>query len=597
MSSKRSNNAIWKLVVEDDETPVQTVDHILSRYSELRKGNPSQYQKLEQIQTDQPFASVELQLWVRSAWSRGLLPFLKSYLASEEDEEKFFRSSLDVCLFIATKSSLFAITSGNGYRILSDYVDYSFAFDTAKKLIANNFKEADVREITGPRTGRTETYRYGYSISKSESFGKVWKRLVGRLDSTRLGPKSYLRAIIDPNRPPALELKSSFVLRKSLDLRQLISLVHELEALPEPTKEHALELSFLDSLYPVKPKGHREQLNRRLIEEFRLYLVEGKSIDLDICDPEDVAQYYAGTSFKLGRWPILAADPPEKEHLRNILLDKLRVEILEDSRLFYEKVKSMRLSYLPADEDNESHRVVHELHKYFHAQVQSNGDTYFLLDKIWYRSQGTFLENLKTDFLEETFDAPDRILLSDLPGKKPWTAKDEDGFNRNQATAENYYYGDKIFAVSDRGKIELFDLLLQDQASGVLYVIQVKDGFDAKMRDACSQIATAADVIESDLKHEKSQLRAYYKEWAANAENSSSTLTEEQFLALFDAQERCYVVLAATKTDFTRETFETELPSHIARREVITTRQELKGKGITFRLVHTKKGAATNVQK
>ncbi|MFI6308371.1 DUF6119 family protein [Amycolatopsis thailandensis] len=590
MGSKRSNNAIWKITVDEDETPQEAIDQILTRYTELHKGNPKQYRKLESIGIEQPFASVELQLWTRNAWSQGILPFLKTYLASEEDEERFFRNSLDVCLFIATKQSLFAITSGGGYRIISDYVDYSFAFDTAKRLVANNFKEANVREITGPRTSRTETYRYGYSISKSESFGKVWKRLVGRLDSSKLDAKSYIRAIIDPNKPPTLELKSSFVLRKSLSLSQIVSLIHELETLPDPSPEQALELSFLDSLYPVKSKELRERLDAKLIEEFRLYLMEGKGLDLDICDPDEVAKYYAGTSFKLGRWPI-DADPPEKEHIRELLLDKIPLATLEDSQLFRNKLISMRFSYLPDDEDTESRRVSQELHKFFHAQVQFEDRVYFLLDKVWYQSQGAFLENLKEDFLDETFNAPDCILLETLPGLIPWTAKDEDGYNRSQAAEENYYYGDKIFATNERGKIELFDLLYYDSESDILYIIQAKDNFDAKMRDACSQITTAADVIESDLKHGKNQLRAYYLEWAKNIENKGANLTEDQFLRLFDAKERVYVVLTATKTNFTPKTFESELPSHIARREVITTRQELKGKGLTFRLVHTKRAS------
>ncbi|MGW5706058.1 DUF6119 family protein [Amycolatopsis japonica] len=588
MSSKRSNNAIWKIAIEENETPQETIEHILKRYAELRKGNARQYRKLESIDIEQSFPSVDLQLWVRNAWSPGLLPFLKNYLVSEEDEERFSRSSLDVCLFIATKKSLFVITSGGGYRIISDFVDYSFAFDAAKRLVANSFKEADVREITGPRTSRTETYRYGYSIAKSESFGKVWKRLVGRLDSSKLDSKSYIRAIIDPDRPPTLELKSSFILRKSLDLSQIISLVHDLETLPEPTKEQALELSFLDSLYPVKSKETRKKLDSKLIEEFRLYLIESKELDLDICDPDNVAKYYAGTSFKLSRWTIVA-DPPEKEHIRDILLDRLPLSTLEDPKLFHSKLASMHLSYLPDDEDTESRRVSQELHKYFHAQVQLENQVYFLLDKVWYQSQGAFLDNLKADFIEETFNATDRILLDDLPGLTPWTAEDEDGYNRSQAAEENYYYGDKIFAINQRGKIELFDLLLRDAASGILYIIQAKDGFDAKMRDACSQVATAADVIESDLKHGKTQLRAYYLEWSKNKENKDVDLSEEQFLELFDAKERIYVVLTATKTDFTPKTFDSELLSHIARREVITTRQELKGKGFTFRIAHTKK--------
>ncbi|GAB3572996.1 hypothetical protein GCM10027445_31450 [Amycolatopsis endophytica] len=466
MSGKRSNTAIWKLVVPDDDEPNEVVEQIISNYGKLRKSDPSRYRKLDEIEIEQPFANVDLHLWVRDAQSRGLLPFLKNYLASPEDEDRFLRSSLDVCLFIATETSLFAITSGSGYRIITEYVDYSFPFDTAKKLIANNFKEADVREFTGPRTSRTETYRRGYSISKSESFGKVWKRLVGRLDSRRLGAQSYLRAIVDPTKPPALEFKSSFVLRKSLDLAQLVSLIHELEELPEPSAEEVNELSFLDNLYPVKTKDKINALYRQLIEDLRHYVTNNEGIDLDICDPEDVARYYAGSNFKLAYWDIKDADPPEKEHLREILGKQLGSTILGDQEAFHRRIMSMRMSYSPGDEDDESRKIVHDLHKYFHGQVILDNETYFLLDKVWYRSQGAFLDNLRSDFIEETFRASNPILIKKIPGLLEWSDDDEDGFNRRQAATPDFYYGDKIFAVSQRGKIELFDLLSVDRKTG-----------------------------------------------------------------------------------------------------------------------------------
>ncbi|GAB3572993.1 hypothetical protein GCM10027445_31440 [Amycolatopsis endophytica] len=110
------------------------------------------------------------------------------------------------------------------------------------------------------------------------------------------------------------------------------------------------------------------------------------------------------------------------------------------------------------------------------------------------------------------------------------------------------------------------------------------------MRDACSQLSTSADVIESDLQNGKPLLKAYYSEWITDELNAQKALTLEQFLALFDLPQRCYVVLASTSTEFAPQTFEKNtLSSHIARREIITTNHEFKSKGTSFRLAHTKR--------
>jgi uncharacterized protein (TIGR04141 family) len=475
--------------------------------------------------------------------------------------------------------------------LIQDYVDYSFPFETAKRLIANNFKEADVREFLGPRTSRTETYRQGYSIARSESFGKVWKRLVARLDLKLLSKESYLRAIIDLDRPPILEVKSAFVMRKSLDLPQVIKIMRELEDLPEPTPQQLRELSFLDNLYPVKSKELEVLLNWKLVEDLRLAIVDGNGVDLDVCDPQDVAHYHGGSDFKISRW-ALHGDPPEIDDVIELLREKLAKEVAISDK-FHEKVASMRLSYLPF-EDDESSKVALELTKFLHGQLEFDGQTFFLIDKVWYRSQGDFLANLKKDFIEETFGSAHPILIREGLGVREWLSGDEGAYNRNQAADDGFYFGDKIFARTSRGKVELFDLLKVDREAKALYVIHVKDNFDAKMRDACSQISVSAEVIESDIKNNKVVLSSYYEDWAESEINKDKGATREEFLSWFDLDNIVYVVLAATVEKFTPDSFEKDkLSSHIARREVIATRNEFKGRGFTFRLAHTKRGRAT----
>jgi uncharacterized protein (TIGR04141 family) len=586
MSSKRSNNAIWKITLPDEVTPEQRIGQIKNAYNALVSSEPSKYKPLSSIAIQQNFEGITLELYVRSRHSQGFLPFVNGYLQSDEDSGKFSFTSKDVCLFIATGRSLFVITSGSGYRIIEGFVDYSFPFDTAKKLVANNFQAADTRDFTGATTSRTETYRRGYSIAKSESFGKAWKRLVGRLNSGLLPDDSYLRELIGTKKPPMLEIKSSFTLKKSLDLLQIVALIQEVESLPEPSEEQSKQLSFLDNLYPVNNKDVREKLYRCLIEELRQEMLGESSVDIDVGDPEDIPRYYAGSDFRISRQQ-LDGIPPTKDDVIDALKILCQGEI-NDQELFYEKIKPLKFRY-SVDDDDHSPPVSADLIGFLHGQADCNGETFFLLDKVWYRSQGQFLDNLKRDFIEEVFNANSPILLNSDLGILEWSDIDEDAFNRRQASEADYYYGDKIFAVSDRGKIELFDLLRVDEADNKLYVIHVKDGFDAKMRDACSQITIASEVIKSDLENGKVVLSAYYNEWTTSDINQAKSVSREEFLRFFD-MDIVYCVICSTRVDFVPQSFEVNrLRSHIARREVLATNIELKGHGLIFRLVHTKR--------
>lgn len=584
MDEKRSNSSLWKIYINDDETPLIAQKNVIENYRSLTKVEGSKYAPLHKIALAQRFDDVIMDLYIRIREGWSVQAFLSGYLANELDKRRFRSRAVDTCLFITIADSLFAVTSGSGHNILLDYADYSFPFDLAKRLFANKFSATEIRSIAGATTSRTETYRRGQSIGSSDSFGKVWKRLVSRLNTKLLPDDSYLLKLIDQSKPPTIEIKSSFVLKKSLDLRQLVLVAKALEVLPEPNDEQRRQLSFLDNLYQVKSRTDKAELNKLFVECIRRRLA-GEDMDLDVCDPDDVARYYAGSNFKISYQPTGGAPPDAAD-----VLDALRIicsHTLNDPDAFHGQFNSLKMSYT-VDPDDDSDPIAKDLIKFLHGQVDRDGQAYFLLDRFWYRVQGEFLENLKRDFIQEVFDESDPILIgsSDL-SFLDWKGIDEATFNLTQAKQAGYHYGDKIFATSNMGKVELFDLIKVDLTNHTLYVIHVKDGFDAKMRDACSQIQMSADVISQDVKDRKEVLKEYYVEWRTNEVNRLSQVDERTFLGWFDL-DIVYVVLVSTSKEFTASTFRLDLlRSHIARREILVTFHEFRAKDNVFRLAHT----------
>lgn len=585
-SAKRSSNAIWKIMVPVGMTPKDQLDAVIRTYDEQVTEDPDKKDPLTAVPLNQLVPDIQLHLYVRRSFSKGLLPFVERYLAHPADDAKRFHiHGADVCLFLATRSSLFAITSGAAHHIIADFIDYSFPFDTAKKLISNKFTATDVRDMVGSRTSRSETYRHTYSIDKSEAMDTVWKRLVGRLDTERLPEDSLLREIINPDRPPAIEIRSAFVLRQKLDLVEVCKLIEEVENLPEPSEDHRRELSFLDNLYPIKnEKKLTDSLTWMFVAEIRRAMLVGESPDVDLLDPHEILSFKAGSNFMLSRARI-GDSAPDIEDLLPALRGKLEGS-LQDEALFFDEFLKLSLSYC-IDPDDTSRTIRRKLLDYLHGQVKLDDRTYFRIDKVWYKSLGDFLENLKRDFIDEVF-RPDRpVLLGAEVAFLPWTASSEGEFNRDQANEEDFYFGDEVFARTDRGKVELFDLLKVDNENKKLYVIHAKNGFSAKIRDACSQILVSADVISHDLANEKKVLTTFYnEEWSREELNTG--VDETTFLSWFD-YDLTYVVLCSTGNHFVAEDFtEYRLISHIARREILATKNEMKRHDRTFRLAHTR---------
>ena len=175
--------------------------------------------------------------------------------------------------------------------------------------------------------------------------------------------------------------------------------------------------------------------------------------------------------------------------------------------------------------------------------------------------------------------AQDRLLAPHRRATRP--------FNAYQADRAGFYLGDKVFALADRGKVELFDLLKVDDQARRLYVIHVKKGFAAKMRDVCSQLRLAADVISADQSDGKPVLNGFYDAWSEKGYNKS--VDRAEFLSWFD-YEVIYVVLCATPTTFEPDDFEAgRLQSHIARREILALKHDMKTKNNRpFHLAHTR---------
>lgn len=583
---KKSNIAIWKIdkTIElfNNKNAEEIIESIKAFYTK---------RQLEEV----PLATVEYEgknikilqkVRYSEGWSKFLDKVLSEDISSQKKEDLFSNANKDLVLFIYDEKDIFAITSGGGYHIIQGFIDERFPFEVAKRMLTGDFKSAEMRDLTGTVYSQSRNFRRSYSFSRRESFGKVWKKLTGNIDTSILENSQYVTDFIEAGKRKKFnaDIKSSFTFRKSVTIDQVIAVIKEIQRLleTEPTEHQKETFRFLDTLKEVTSKKTKENLKDALVKKIYEFVIsDSQECDFDFCHPKEITKFLHGTDFKISNhiaWPDETPSASEVliklRHADNGFIDKGNFTNFKER--FLHLVMQFR-------EDDAEEPIGDSLWKYFHGEIVLGDKKYFFIDGRWYEIVGEFLKRLSEDFQELVF-SDKGFLTTEIPFIN-WAVGSESAYNTAQGEVEDFYFGDEVFLKrSDKGKIELFDLMyVKDKKT---YLIQVKDKFGASIRDACSQIQIAAEIIENNIGSNISEeLDSYYIEFA----KKNTGFTKSKFLRLLK-QERCYVLAFATGDEFTKENFISDkFQSEIARFEVLGLSHDFKSHERQLKIANIKK--------
>ena len=584
--SKKSNIAIWKIDTSIDnfsgKSADEAIDMVKASYTKRKldvlelKNDSYEGKKVKVFHTER----------FSDGWSQFLRTLLPDSLTDEKKQKIFHGINKDLILFVYDDKNIFAITSGAGYFIIQNYIDERFPFEVAKRMLTGGFKSAEMRDLTGLIYSQSRNFRRNYNFSRREAFGKVWKKLTGKVDSGVLKNSEFIADFIseDGKKTFNADIKSSFTFRKTVSLDDVLSVMKEIEQLlvKNPTDDQKRAFSFLDTLKEITNKKVKEKLRDALLNKLYEFIAStNNDSDFDFCHSKEMVTFLHGGLFKIADGLSWDQAPSASDVL--IKLRDAGIKFIDKSDFVKFKESFLKLSLSFTGDDEDGLPFTDDLWKYFHGEIDLNGKKYFFIDGKWYEVVGDFLKRLAEDFQEEVFGEK-AILISDIPFIS-WGVQDEGEFNKAQAKESGFYIGDKIFLKqSEKGKIELFDLIFtKDDRT---YLIQVKDGFGASIRDACSQVQMAAEIIENSLvSNNNSELESYYEEF-----NKSNTgVSKNEFFKLLK-KNRQYVLAFSTKDAFTKANFlAKKFQSEIARFEVLGLSHEFRANVRQFQIAHIKK--------
>ncbi|KLT63927.1 DUF6119 family protein [Pedobacter sp. BMA] len=503
------------------------------------------------------------------------------FLPRELSEGKnFVQKKVSLILFFETYNELFAIVGGNAYPAIVGFIDQSFGLNTYDKIVSREDDEMTGIKywgITGQKIKVNEHFRDDYRIINYLKFGKVPEEM-----SVKLAHKTtdeYFGFLLEkPAERLQLTVGRSLKIKKEIDFDTLHKIALELSHIVGVDSKN-----FLSSYIEVKDQGRITRYKDALIDKIFNHIAflqgydksESNKFEFDFCNPKKVEAFYEANRFQLKEksddGTNLFATVTDRSLIYRTVLDRAlqvngysRFEIM----VFLQGVRI--LSFLDNKKTAESMFLYH-----ISAELSVDGESVFYLDNKWYNIKDSFVDDLKsqTERIFRTFRLDPNVLNEPWPKKEDSILMlDENEYNMKYDLQSGYIVGDEL--ITDG--VEVFDIL--HYTAKEFYLIHVKHGFTARVRELTNQILISARrVSEAKSSGNKRFFGKLYDQLQA-AGRSVDGLTKTEFVDLFLKREPIYVFATCSQLDH-------DLPiedninryrSNIARFSLVTCSSEVR---------------------
>ena len=501
--------------------------------------------------------------------------FLPDNLTQDED---FTQQKLSLLLFIETEFDLYCIIGGNAYRIILPFIDHSFGLNTYARIMQPAFDElASIksRGITGARAGINEQFRDNFKIIDFIKFGKIPQEIHLKLgEETSNTHFSFLQN--KKNDRIQIFVGKAFKIKKSIDFQILHKIIEELciisELAPSDYLSSYKEISdkkFIeDNLRPSlinKIFDDRVNVERNITDPEKIF-------EHDFCNPNNIEIFYEADEYRLKeltekkRYKLFKTVNDRKLIYRSVLSRAMELYGTNDKFNFMVYLQGVRVVCY----QNNKKTIGSSFLFHITTEIPYKGKPYFLIDTKWYSLRDSFVKDLKTNTVHvlKTYKASENILVNLWDKSK---IKTEKIYNESYVNVPNYIVVDTI--ITDG--VELCDLLHYDDSN--LYLIHVKYGFTAKVRELTNQITISARRLREILSSQDSDfLEKMYNKISAKRGNVNN-LTVDEFKNLFERKiSYVFAFTSHLKEDLIVEENIEKFDSNIARFSLIQCSSEMR---------------------
>jgi uncharacterized protein (TIGR04141 family) len=493
-----------------------------------------------------------------------------------KDETSFVQQKISLLLFIETDLGLFVIPGGSAYRFILPFIDTSFGLTTYDRIIEiadDELTSMKSRGITGQRIAANEQYRDNYKLINYIKFGKVPQELTIKLsEKSSLSWFSSLQKKVSER--IYITVGKGFQVRKQIDFDNLHHIIKEIcWMLAEVPKD------YLSSYIEITDDSYKHDLREALHQKIYDYIPYLLGTDLDsrnkfeydFCNPNQIERFYQASKHVLKEKDGESYRQfDEVEDRSAIFPTVVRYAYAKygnnafEIKVFLNGVRI--LSYTEA-----TNPLTSSFMFYLSAEITYQNHPIFLIDTKWYQLKELFVKDMTSQAqrILKAFPLPAHILH--VPWDKTLISK-EGQYNLKYDGLPGYIVADTVIVDG----VEICDIIHYDDDN--VYLIHVKYGFDARIRDLTNQILISARRLNETKSSGDNKFLEKVFQQISGLGRDMQGLDKTGFIDLFS--KNIIYVLAMTsqlKNDLKIEEHIEKYSSNIARFSLITCSTDVRG--------------------
>lgn len=489
---------------------------------------------IQELKDDIDTQAFSISLFFRSDYgcNNKFSSFCSNFVKEDQEAVTFMPSSASSVLFVWSNKNIFAITTGQGFRLVEDYAVLKFGLIIAT-LFESYLKVTSLgsSELSSVIHSSRTVYTTEVEFQSVETLDTIFKEIGGRISNLQLIHDLLNLDRSSKKKSVKLKAKDYLQLGSSLDIKGLLHLLRKLDEMDisqvadgfnaitplsnkrDKTTIDAINLEIAHSIYDALSNDricpfelfHKDTDSFIFADKYQIYKATTK-----YADEED---YNATQILKNGFIAFLKEGEWTEEAFKYFLMTS--------------KIKSIREDNIVTDGSVLQH---------LSGEIELAGTTYFVLDGKYYCQNESYTQKLN-EFLR-------RKLREDIYTQEiqtEWTTHNEDWFNATVSRNEGYIELHRVLI----DNIEFADLI---KCSGdTLTVVHVKDKFDGEMRILDRQVEMSIRML-LDVKHNNNHSfmsRLYRKAVEDNARTDicRHIPSEQQFITQIKNNKVRYIIV------------------------------------------------------
>lgn len=461
--------------------------------------------------------------------------FCKPFVAEDQQAVTFHPRSASSVLFIWNDTNIYAITTGQGFRMIGAYAFPKFGLVVAS-IFEERFKitSLDSNAMSSIVHSTKTVYSNEIDFIDVSALDTVFKEVTGRLkDASKV--RSLLNLDANSKKKSMKVTAKDYVqFSSALNFEGLLHLLAIIDSYDFENYQDRFNL-----IAPIGEKKHATVIstnNTAVIEKIYKAIASNNEIPFDLFH-EDTMGYISADSYvfydpvsgsEYARFDDYASSEAILTAYTNYLAGNS--DTFDAFNAFASSVN------IRADKGDIQGVTDAPLLQHISGEIQVTGVNYFIFYGKYYHLSTSYTERLNDSLngkLRKEFYTSE-ISTAWAPGK------DEDWFNLNVSTQEDYIHLHKV----KPDFIEFADLLKFE--NDMVTVVHAKDGFDCDMRALDRQVELSVAKI-MDIKHynNESYLRALYTKASSHTVGKNITTvfsTVDEFLTCMKEKPIRYVI-------------------------------------------------------